>query len=72
MRPHIFFGDQTTHLDPVADFVAGVHIPYGVANELGEPLGRVDLAQPEATVAVDAALDDPASLTVSDGGAKSV
>ncbi len=54
MRPHIFFDDQTTHLDPVADFVAGVHIPYGVANELGGPLGRVDLAQPEAAVVVDA------------------
>lgn len=31
LRPHIFFDDQTTHF---ADFVAGVHIPYGVANEL--------------------------------------
>ncbi len=67
MRPHIFFDDQTTHLDPVADFVAGVHIPYGVANELGEPLGRVDLAQPAAPVVVDAAVDDLATLTVSDG-----
>lgn len=33
LRPHIFFDDQTSHLDPAADFVAGVHIPYGVANE---------------------------------------
>jgi 5'-nucleotidase len=32
LRPHIFFDDQTTHFDG-ADFVAGVHIPYGVANE---------------------------------------
>lgn len=31
-KPHIFFDDQTTHFDG-ADFVAGVHIPYGVANE---------------------------------------
>ncbi|MBM7786307.1 5'-nucleotidase [Tenggerimyces flavus] len=30
LRPHIFFDDQRTHF---ADFVAGVHIPYGVANE---------------------------------------
>lgn len=33
MRPHIFFDDQTTHLTPAAGFVAGVHVPYGVANE---------------------------------------
>ncbi len=33
MRPHIFFDDQTTHLDGAVDDIAGVHIPYGVANE---------------------------------------
>lgn len=33
MQPHIFFDDQTTHLIPASSFVAGVHIPYGVANE---------------------------------------
>ena len=32
MRPHIFFDDQAVHLDGTARFVAGVHIPYGVAN----------------------------------------
>ncbi|MFT3971247.1 MAG: 5'-nucleotidase [Micropruina sp.] len=32
MRPHIFFDDQAIHLDGAARFVAGVHIPYGVAN----------------------------------------
>lgn len=37
MRPHIFFDDQTTHLDGAADFFAGVHIPYGVANEVVPP-----------------------------------
>lgn len=36
MRPHIFFDDQAMHLDGAARFVAGVHIPYGVAN-----MGRV-------------------------------
>lgn len=34
MRPHIFFDDQTTHLDDAAAEIAGVHIPYGVANEV--------------------------------------
>ena len=32
MRPHIFFDDQTTHLDGAASVTSGVHIPYGVAN----------------------------------------
>lgn len=33
MRPHIFFDDQTSHLTPASGFTAGVHVPYGVANE---------------------------------------
>jgi 5'-nucleotidase len=33
MRPHIFFDDQDLHLTGAAEYVAGVHIPYGVANE---------------------------------------
>jgi len=33
MRPHIFFDDQDLHLTGAAQHVAGVHIPYGVANE---------------------------------------
>jgi|JI9StandDraft_1071089.scaffolds.fasta_scaffold04399_3 5'-nucleotidase len=33
LKPHVFFDDQTTHLDGASDVVAGVHIPYGVANE---------------------------------------
>lgn len=33
MHPHIFFDDQTTHLEPASSFVAGVHVPYGVANQ---------------------------------------
>jgi 5'-nucleotidase len=33
MKPHIFFDDQASHLVPASSFVAGVHIPYGVANE---------------------------------------
>lgn len=34
MRPHIFFDDQTTHLNSAVEHIAGVHIPYGVANDL--------------------------------------
>lgn len=34
MRPHIFFDDQKSHLDPAAGFTAGVHVPYGVANQI--------------------------------------
>lgn len=32
LRPHIFFEDQQQHLEPALDHIAGVHIPYGVAN----------------------------------------
>jgi 5'-nucleotidase len=31
-RPHIFFDDQLTHLDPDLEGTAAVHIPYGVRN----------------------------------------
>lgn len=37
MRPHIFFDDQDLHLTGAAEHVAGVHIPYGVANETATP-----------------------------------
>lgn len=31
LKPHIFFDDQTSHLENIKD-VAGVHIPFGIAN----------------------------------------
>lgn len=31
-RPHIFFDDQTTHIDRVSKKFPSVHIPYGIAN----------------------------------------
>lgn len=34
LRPHIFFDDQQAHLDTALEHIAGVHIPYGVANEV--------------------------------------
>lgn len=36
LRPHIFFDDQDIHLEAAAEHFAGVHIPYGVANEADE------------------------------------
>ena len=42
MRPHIFFDDQTTHLDGAVGDIAGVHIPYGVANESAPPTTESD------------------------------
>ncbi|TFB75964.1 5'-nucleotidase [Cryobacterium glaciale] len=33
LRPHIFFDDQEGHLTATAEFVASVHVPYGIANE---------------------------------------
>lgn len=32
LRPHIFFDDQLTHLEPAAQAVPSVLIPFGVAN----------------------------------------
>lgn len=31
LKPHIFFDDQASHLENIKD-IAGVHIPFGVAN----------------------------------------
>lgn len=33
LRPHVFFDDQDIHLTGAAEHIAGVHVPYGVANE---------------------------------------
>ncbi|GIG53349.1 5'-nucleotidase [Demequina activiva] len=33
LRPHLFFDDQDGHLTGALQHVAGVHVPYGVANE---------------------------------------
>ncbi|WP_297080833.1 5'-nucleotidase [uncultured Demequina sp.] len=40
LRPHLFFDDQDGHLTGALTHVAGVHVPYGVANEtLAEAAG---------------------------------
>ncbi|BBZ54299.1 5'-nucleotidase [Mycolicibacterium phocaicum] len=52
LRPHIFFDDQQGHLDTAAEHIAGVHIPYGVANEVRSSTGRaVDVGFPPDAVA---------------------
>lgn len=33
LRPHIFFDDQRTHLEPAADTVPCVHVPFGIVNQ---------------------------------------
>lgn len=33
LQPHIYFDDQTVHLEASKNLYAGVHIPYGVANQ---------------------------------------
>ncbi len=45
LRPHIFFDDQQVHLDGANEYIAGVHIPYGVANVTG-PAANTDVAFP--------------------------
>lgn len=54
MRPHIFFDDQTTHLDEAAEHIAGVHIPYGVANDASSvTTPRLEPAFPSAEIHKD-------------------
>lgn len=33
LRPHIFFDDQSKHLDSASAFAPSVHIPFGIINE---------------------------------------
>jgi len=33
LKPHIYFDDQKTHLDPESKNFASVHIPFGIANK---------------------------------------
>ncbi|TWT30375.1 5'-nucleotidase [Posidoniimonas corsicana] len=32
LRPHIYFDDQSSHLEPASSVVPSVHIPFGVSN----------------------------------------
>jgi 5'-nucleotidase len=36
LRPHIFFDDQTGHLETAAEVVPSVHIPFGITNKKAE------------------------------------
>lgn len=61
MRPHIFFDDQTTHLTPAAEHATGVHIPYGVANEIGPSMDPSTLRH-ESQGPVDMTVSDPVPI----------
>jgi len=66
MQPHIFFDDQTTHLIPASSYVAGVHIPYGVANEPAiTPIPPADYSHPRAE-ALDIAAEPAQHLSAND------
>lgn len=32
LKPHIFFDDQLAHLEPAAESIPSVYVPFGVAN----------------------------------------
>ena len=34
LKPHIFFDDQSRHLDSTSSVAPSVHIPFGVKNKL--------------------------------------
>ncbi|MCM0638974.1 5'-nucleotidase [Cellulomonas wangsupingiae] len=42
LRPHIYFDDQINHLEPAQGLVAGVLVPYGIANEAPEEIPKDD------------------------------
>lgn len=39
LRPHIFFDDQRKHLEPAADTVPSVHVPFGIVNQKASASG---------------------------------
>lgn len=45
LRPHIFFDDQMTHLEPASRAVSSAHVPYGV----GQQAALFDPAEPSGT-----------------------
>ncbi|BBE22223.1 hypothetical protein MN0502_11060 [Arthrobacter sp. MN05-02] len=59
MKPHIFFDDQERHLVPAASFVAGVHIPYGVANATSNSPENTEKLDPTGAVTEDLEAADP-------------
>lgn len=46
LRPHIYFDDQIDHLEPALSQVAGVLVPYGVANQIDVPRGVAESVGP--------------------------
>lgn len=42
LKPHIYFDDQRNHLEPAADHVPSVHVPFGIANIQMEKRGETD------------------------------
>lgn len=58
LRPHIFFDDQQVHLDGANEYIAGVHIPYGVANVDGPTANAIDIAFPPPEEVPDPELAD--------------
>jgi 5'-nucleotidase len=71
LRPHIFFDDQQAHLDTALEYIAGVHIPYGVANEVQTSNGMppaVDVGfLPEVEAGVTVQTSTEASNGMADG-----
>jgi 5'-nucleotidase len=71
LRPHIFFDDQQAHLDTALEYIAGVHIPYGVANEVQTSNGMppaVDVGfVPEVEADVTVQTSTEASNGMADG-----
>ena len=51
LRPHIFFDDQSVHLDSASSVVPSVHIPFGIKNTLPPPhIGEVSISEETAEV----------------------
>ena len=68
LRPHIFFDDQQVHLDTATEYIAGVHVPYGIANARDARSAKLDVAFLPPEIAEGAGESDGSRLGFVDCG----
>ncbi len=53
LRPHIFFDDQSAHLESASELVPSVHIPFGITNRAVEDTPAQEASQNQTSAAED-------------------
>ncbi|WP_161618907.1 5'-nucleotidase, partial [Aeromonas molluscorum] len=53
LKPHIFFDDQSGHLNSTSSVAPSVHIPFGVKNTDAIVEGKISQTPPEGQQAVE-------------------